>query len=154
MNDDDRAFLEHFPANQRSTVSNLFLRQVRDGRTSPDSVRAGVYAEMRQRLEGPRWHSYDDSKDRAILAALQTHYDDSVAYAGWCIAYEKLTPDEKQRWKNNRTTKVLVEVPYTEKQEKYLRALGYHGPIDSLKHASALIEIYKRGGRVEIHGAA
>jgi hypothetical protein len=154
MNDSDRAFLEHFPANQRSTVSNLFLRQVRDGRTSPDSVRAGVYAEMRERLEGPRWRGYDDSKDRLILDMLRTHYDDSVAYAGWCIAYEKLTPEEKQRWKNSRPGPDLDNIAPSEKQVRYVRSLGYHGPIDSMKHASALIEIYKRGGRVQVDGAA
>lgn len=157
MNDDDRAFLDLFPANQRSTVANLFLRPVREGTTDAILVFAAVYAELRERIERPRSYAYDDSRDRFILDTLRANYDAATAYARWCVAYEQLSPEDKQRRKQASTAEGIglwqEQQPPTDKQVAYLHTLGYTGPVESRRHASSLIEIYKRGGRVEVGGA-
>ncbi len=156
MNDADRAFLDLFPANRRSHVANLFLDPVRRGIATPTQVYGAVYAELRRRLEGPRWHGYDDTNDRLIFDTLRGNYDAAVAYAGWCVAYEQLPPEEKKRRKQASTAEGIglwqEQQPPTEKQIAYIRALGYTGPIENRRHASSVIDVYKRGGRVE--GAA
>lgn len=153
-----RAFLAYFPQQQKSHVANLFLLPVRQGVTTPDGVRAAVYAALRERIERDERFGYENARDRGILDQMRRDYDGSLDFARWAIEYERLSPEAKQRIKNTRSAEAIGvamdrEEP-TEKQVAYLRRKGYHGPIESKKFASSLIDIYTRGGRVDMSGAA
>lgn len=153
-----RAFLARFPQNQKSTVANLFLAPVRRGIRTPDAVRAAVYAELRDSIARAVRSGYSSDRDQFILDQMQHDYDGSLDYARYAIAYEQMSPAEKARMKSTRAQEGIDawmdrQEP-TEKQVGYLRGRGYDGPIDSRRHASALIDIYMRGGRVETGGAA
>lgn len=153
-----RAFLDYFPPLGRSHVANLFLRPVRQGITTPDGVYAAVFAELRENIERQRTWGRENVRDQGILDQMRRSYDDAMDYARYAIEYEKLTPAEKQRIKDGRADHEIgkrldAEEP-TEKQVAYLRKRGYAGPIYSKKFASSLIDIYTRGGRVDMSGAA
>lgn len=155
---DLRAFLAYFPQQQKSHVANLFLLPVRQGHTEPVEVRAAVVDDLHHRIRRAIEFGYDAARDRDILAIVLREPDEALDFARWAIQYERLTPAEKQRIKNNRSAEAIGvamdrEDP-TEKQVAYLRRKGYNGPIDSKKFASSLIDIYTRGGRVDMSGAA
>lgn len=153
-----RAFLAYFPQQQKSTVANLFLRPVRRGIASPEGVRAAVYAELRDSIDRATRYGSTNERDQGILDQMRRDYDGSLDFARWAIAYEKLTPAQKQAIKNgnaaNAISSVMDREEPTEKQRAYLRNVGYAGPIYSKKFASSLIDIYTRGGRVDMSGAA
>ncbi len=153
-----RAFLAYFPQPQKSHVANLFLLPVRQGHTNPSEVRAAVVDDLHERIRRAIAYRYDSARDREILAVVLREPDEALDFARWAIQYERLTPAEKQRIKNNRSAEAIGvamdrEEP-TEKQVAYLRRKGYQGPIESKKFASSLIDIYTRGGRVDMSGAA
>lgn len=158
MNTTLRAFLEYFPQSQRSHVAYLFLRPVREGRTDPQAVYAAVYAGLREVIDRGARYGWDNARDQGILDQMKRAYDDALDLARWAIEYEKLTPAEKQRIKSGRATEAIAahmdREDATEKQVAYLRGHGYTGPIYSKKFASSLIDIYTRGGRVDMGGAA
>ena len=151
-----RAFLAHFPQNQKSTVANLFLAPVRRGIRTPEGVRAAVYAELRESVERAASWGRANERDQFILDTMRLDYDGSLDYARYAIVYEQMTTEEKARIKAGRAQEGIDawmdrQEP-TEKQIVYLRSRGYTGTIDSRRHASALIDIYMRGGRVEANG--
>lgn len=153
-----RAFLAHFPPEQKSHVANLFLTPVRAGHHDPHGVHAAVYADLRQRIEQAERWGRENARDRFILDQVRADYDGALDFARWALAYEQLSPAEKARQKASRAREAIEfhmdrDEP-TEKQVAYLRARGYVGPIESKRHASALIDIYMRGGRVETGGVA
>lgn len=153
-----RAFLAYFPQHQKSTVANLFLRPVRQGIASPEGVRAAVYAELRDSIDRAARYGSTNERDQGILDQMRRDYDGSLDFARWAIEYEKLTPTEKAAIKNgnavNAISSVMDREDATEKQIAYLNNAGYTGPIYSKKFASSLIDIYTRGGRVDMSGAA
>lgn len=157
MNDEDRAFLDLFPTLKRSTVANLFLGPVRRGIAHPVHVYTSVIAELAERTDRAERYGYDTSTD-ALLATVRDNHDAGIAYARWCIAYEQLPPEEKKRRKQNSTAEGIgkwqEQQPATEKQIAYLARVGYTGPVHNRRHASSLIDIYMRGDRVEVGGAA
>jgi hypothetical protein len=51
VNSDPRAWLEHFPANRRSTIANWFHYAVRGGATTPAAVVHQVYQTVQRRLQ-------------------------------------------------------------------------------------------------------
>jgi hypothetical protein len=152
MTDDDRAFLDRFPANRRSHVANIFLREVRAGNHSPQSICIAVFAALRRGILYATGHGWDTERDQFILDTLLAHGAAARAYAGWCIEYEQLPPEEKKRRKQASTAEGIglwqEQQQPTEKQINYLRHVGYTGPINNRRHASSLIDIYVHGGRV------
>lgn len=154
----DRAFLDFFPPLGRSHVANLFLRPVRQGIHTPEAVYAAVFAELRESIERARTWGRDNIRDQGILDQMRRSYDEAMDYARYAIEYEKLTPEQKQRIKDGRADNAISSrmdaEEATEKQCAYLHKMGYTGPIYSKKFASSLIDIYTRGGRVDMSGAA
>jgi hypothetical protein len=163
LDDKDRALLERFPAPRRSLIANLFLAPVRRGAVAPALVVRDVLSELDDRLgwalrNGGAYAEEERAKVRDIMDAVINHGDEAEAYARWCVAYEALPEEERRRRKAGRTNQAVAawmdrQEP-TEKQVAYLRRRGYAGPIDSRAHASSLIDVYTRGGRVETGGAS
>lgn len=155
-----RAFLVHFPQEQKSHVANIFLAAVRQGAQTAGGVLTRVTIDLHERLR--RAAHYRDKTEHTkidnILYYFEHYDEDAEAFARWALAWEKLSPAEKARHKAGTAREAIRahmdrEDP-TAKQSAYLRKMGYTGPIDSKAHASALIDIYLRGGRVEAGGVA
>jgi hypothetical protein len=131
----DRRFLEHFEPRQRGHIANLCLCQVRRGLTDANRV---VLAVLRQLLEQTarcrRWGNMSTvTRNQQIVDAIQAYPDEAVDYASWAVWWESLSTQEKHRIK---ASKWMAQQPATDKQTKSLRALGYHGEIESKLHAS------------------
>lgn len=154
----DRAFLDFFQPLRRSHVANLFLRPVRLGIIDPQQVYAAVFAELRENIERAHQWGRENERDQDILGQMRRSYDEALDYARYAIEYEKLTPEQKQRLKDGRADNAISSrmdaEEATEKQVAYLHKMGYAGPIYSKKFAGSLIDIYTRGGRVDMSGAA
>lgn len=155
-----RAFLAHFPQEQRSQVTNIYLSAVRQGARTAGDVLTRVTIDLHSRLRQAA--QYRDKETHAKIDNIIyffEHYDeDAEAFARWALAWERLSPTDKAKHKAGTAREAIRahmdrEDP-TEKQIAYLRMMGYTGPIDSKAHASALIDIYMRGGRVETGGVA
>ncbi len=159
-----RDFLELLPQPQRGTVANVFLNQVRANphliaATAVPSARAStvfilVHEALRGRCRRARaGGQYDElAKVGEWLALLDRHPDEALAYAQWCLDYEALPREERERRKRDRgeqyrTAHMDRQAP-TDKQVEYLRRMGYDGPIDSKAFASSLIDCYTRGYKV------
>ena len=156
-----KAFLDRFDQPVKSTISNLFLRPVRAGAAHfPRAVLAEVLRELhgrRARAAAGGWRETLTLTD-TILATITAHEQEAIAFGAWALEWEALPREERERQKRQkgeqyRTAHMGCQPP-TEKQVGYLRRLGYAGPIDSKAHASSLVDIYVRGGRVVEGGAA
>jgi hypothetical protein len=153
----DRAFLDFFQPLRRSYVANLFLRPVRQGIVDPLRVYAAVFAELRDNIDRAHQWGRENGRDQGILDQMRRSYDEALDYARYAVEYEKLSPEQKQRLKDGRAGDAILghmdrEEP-TERQREYLARKGYVGPIYSKKFASSLIDVYTRGGRVDMSGA-
>ncbi len=126
------SFLDNFPVERRSTVSNAFLTAVRDGLKDPSHVVARVVLDT----EGTR---NDD-----ISQMIDRHPNQAQEYAMNRVAYESLPWEERQKIKayiSNRAKQQWMESnPPSAKQVSYLRKLGYTGEINSMQEASRLID--------------
>ncbi len=165
-----RDFLELLPQPQRGTVANVFLNQIRANphliaATAVPSARVDtllilVHEELQGRCRRARaggW--YDElAKVREWIALINRHPAEALAYAQWCLDYEALPREERERQKRQRGDQYRLNYmdrqPPTERQIEFLRRRGYTGRIDSKQHASSLVDIYVRGGRVVEEGAA
>lgn len=142
-----RAFLDHFPTEERSLVANVFLAQVRRGACTVRSVLDGVQADCHERQHtGFQWHD-DDRVRKAdrFLTVLFTHDEDARAFAAYQIWWESLPRAVRDKLKNVRgglhQEQYLKSVAPTEKQLAYLASLRYGGePPASRYEASALID--------------
>lgn len=159
-----RALLDRFAQPQRGTVANVFLNQVRANphliaATAVPSARAStvlilVDEELRGRYRRARaGGQYDElAKVGEWIALINRHPAEALAYAQWCLDYEALPREERERCKRDRgeqyrTAHMDRHAP-TDKQVEYLRRMGYDGPIDSKAFASSLIDCYTRGYKV------
>ncbi len=165
----DRTLLDHFPQHQRSTISNLFLAQIRSGYPPPGHAHAGAWTArgvrdavllaLGARLQRAFRHGRggDYARDAAILRVLHDQGGAALAFAAWALARAALPREERERRKQGRAREHIAawmdHQPPTDKQVAYLRRMGYAGPIDSTAHASALIDIYTRGYAV-VRGVA
>ena len=162
----DRRFLDYFPQNEKSTIANLYLAQVRSGQaTTPEAVHRLALAALRERwgraIEYSRqpWGNRDAEQERAErlaeqLGILTRQAAAGVAYGAWALEWEALSPAERERRKNSNSAQHIRNhvdrEPATEAQINHLRKLGYSGPIETKGHASSLIDVIHRGGRVEM----
>lgn len=151
---DNRGFLNRFPQAHKSYVANLFLLSVRRGARTPDAVMASVRQELRTCQERARyWHNGEsESRYTEVAATLNEHPAEARAYAQWALEWERLTPAEKERERNQNGEAYrqawMRQQPATAKQRSYLAALGYEGEITSKQHASELIDQLATAKRV------
>ena len=131
-----RDFLNHFDPRKRATVANLFLYAVRRGITEPHRMVSAVRHDL---LVGAiRWGNHDGKeRNEHIVTMIDASPDEAVDYAKWAVWWESLSVQEKRRMK---AEKWMAQQQATEKQVKYLRALGYHGEIESKLQASEWID--------------
>ncbi len=148
--DPRRQLLDYFPRHQRSTVANIFLGAVRAGATTVPDVLQRVERAFLGRLDaGQRYRDVlAQQQARAALDILAAHPHRAADLAAWCLEWEALPREERERLKAQRgdehRRQWLEEQPATPKQRDYLRALGYTGEIRSKAHASQLIDELKR----------
>lgn len=145
FDDPRRALLAHAPERLRSQIVNALLWEVRAGAHLPAGVIDGAIRGLRVRLGD--W-GREDPQARELLALLLQHRADALAFAAWCIEWERLPVAEKERQRAARgeehRQQWLGEQPPTVKQIDYCRTLGYTGEIHSKRHASELIDGLKR----------
>jgi len=164
----DRKLLDFFEQHYKSTLTNRFLSQVRNGKAATaDAVYALVLEDLRERwawtIEHSRQPWAEQAHWMAEAAALAEHLgtltrqrEAGIAFGQWALDWDALPPEERERQKRSRSAEHIRhhmdrEAP-TEKQVAYLRGRGYTGPIESKGHASSLIDVLMRGGRVEVEG--
>jgi len=158
--------LEAIDPKQRGPLANIFYQQYRHGAPpygyasdapwTPEVLRRAVMHEITERLrrayrqdvqaEYEKYGEWAYRLGRDVPATL-----DFCAYVIW---RERLPVEQRQRLKQERTTEHarawMDEQPVTASQLSYLKSLGYDGPVDSRAHASSLIDVMKRGARVEV----
>jgi len=158
--------LDAFDPKQRGPLANVFYRQYRcgappygyasDAPWTPEMLRLAVMREITERVRRAYRQDYREEYERYGDWAYRLGRDvpatlDFCAYVIW---REQLPAEQRQRLKQERTTEHarawLEEQPATASQMSYLKALGYSGPVASRAHASSLIDVLKRGGRVEV----
>ncbi len=156
-----KVFLDRFEQPVKSTIANLFLRPVRAGAAHyPRAVLAEVLRELHERRARAAAGGWRETLEltEMIYATIAAHEKEAIAFGAWALEWEALPPEERERRKRQRgdqyRTAYMDRQPATERQVEYLRRMGYAGPIDSKAHASSLIDIYTRGGRVVERGAA
>lgn len=132
-----QAFLDQFPQERKSTVTNKFLFTVRSGITEPNAVVSATRRRLSPQFDGDIIQKID--------------FDDIGArsFANWAVEYEKQPYAERQAQKETKAEQYREEFmqtkPPSERQLAYLMALGYDGePPESMKAASVLIEQKKR----------
>lgn len=146
LNPDNKRFFDRLPANQRSTVSNLFLDPIRSGVGDAIAVVKEVYAEAKRRRDEAHYPNPERQEKAALLMCLlKQHYDEAVALAEYYIAYESLPRSERERIKMttslNAVKDSMAGKPTTDKQKELLGILGFTGafPTDR-KEASEIID--------------
>ena len=153
----DRRFLDHFPQEQRSTVANMFLGVVRSDSAKGEThtatlVRDDARAEGAYRLQTA--FRYGDTqaiaKWQGILSVLARWPDEAWAYAQWCLDYEAMPYEERQRLKAEHMQEAremaMAAKPVTEKQAAFIRSLGGDpATVTTAREASQLIDRLKSG---------
>jgi phage gp36-like protein len=95
--EDVRRFLQHFEANWRGHLTNLFLHPVRDGVRDLRRICSGVFNDAYRKAYG----QYASAESRAryldLLKWLKEDQEGAIDFARSCIEYEQLSPDEKTR---------------------------------------------------------
>lgn len=140
----NRDFLNHFEPRQRGHIANLFLHPVRRGMTEPHRIVSAVRQEVLTKLlRYRRWGNLKGiERNTHIVNTIDGYFDGALDYASWAVWWESLSEPEKRRI---RAEKWMAKQPATDKQLKYLRALGYHGEIESKLDASELIDKLLKG---------
>ncbi len=121
LNPNDMAFLDRFPAKERSTIANRFLDPIRDGlgvgyAKSAESVITAVVAECRkkaanaeswaQRAEASDTEWAEDSaarswenaaKETRWVMTINAHRDEALRLAEYYLTYEQLPRDQRKQ---------------------------------------------------------
>ncbi len=134
-----RKFLEHFKANNRGPVMNLFLFAARNGCRTPEEIllyvqeRAGEYA---------------GGQYSVLPQLVRENPEQALALARYALTWETLPDNVKTGIKDARAKEYRAEYmkkqPPTEKQLKYLRSLGYGEEVLNRWEAAQLIERLKK----------
>ena len=145
------AFLAVFPTTRRAYVTNCFLFACRRGASTPAAVLAAVERELLQAVARASHWRERAARDQEVYAVIRAQHAAALAFAGWALAWERLTPTDKARLRAGQREQYLrawmEEQPATARQRAYVRALGYTGDVTSKAHASELIERLKRERR-------
>ncbi len=151
--DPRRRFLVRFAESRRSTVMNLFLTEIREGRadrpaTIVDNLIRRASAEVdlaearRDRETADRWS--------LLYHALKGHGLEALDLAAAALAWEATPTAARAQVKAARAAEHrqawMAGQPVTARQISYLVALGYRGPEPTDRAAAAaLIDARKRG---------
>ena len=129
--DPKQVFLEHFPANRRSHIANLFLGIIRNGENDPVAVVYGVIAKARQERSWRSRSAYgrdDIPKWDAIIEEIQWNHDEAIACAQSYIDWEMLPIEKRDAIKAERSSvyraQYMSQLPPTDKQISYLLSMG------------------------------
>lgn len=147
--DPQRAWLEQFSPQRRSTVANIVLSAIRAGKTDLQEVRLHVGRDARRRLD-TRWYDPEEREAnhhfaRQLLEAARDDVERLAAYVEHCVEWESLPDEERDRIKTERW---MSQQEPTPKQLDYLTMLGYSGPAPESKlTACRLIDRLKGGDR-------
>jgi hypothetical protein len=159
----DKAFLDLFPRTERSPVATMFLNVIRRGVDTEGRVIQAVAVALGNKIvDAEHWLAVsvnaespwsDDYRARVERLRqwhhiLDTNFDAAVAYAGYCLAYEALPREEREKFKAGRPTNPdWGSEPATDKQKAYLTgALRYTGDMQGMtkRQASELIAWLKK----------
>lgn len=132
-----QAFLDQFPQNRKSTVTNKFLFTVRAGVEEPNAVVLATRRRCNAQFDGD------------IIQKIDFDQIGARSFAAWAVEYEKQPYEERQAQKETKAEQYredfMATKPPSERQLAYLQALGYQGkPPETMKAASDLIEQKKR----------
>lgn len=116
-------YLAQWPANERSGIMNQYLAVIReDGADTPDRLLRWLTTAVTKRIT----RGDDSPKQKRLLDSLTS--EDAWYMAQYCLWWESLDYEEKQRIKRARGTdyakQAMAGKPPTERQLKYLKALG------------------------------
>lgn len=155
-----KTLLDHFGHALRSTVANLYLHPIREGRAGePRAVHAAVVRTLHERREQARRGGWRESFELAdaILDTITRYEEDALAYAAWALEWEALPPEERRRQKGERSAQHMAAVmdrqAPTEKQVAFIRKMGFTNPIPSKAFASSVIDCLTRGYEVRRRAA-
>jgi hypothetical protein len=150
-----REFLNLFAVNRRSLIANTFCKAVRAGATDPAQIISSVKAEARKRLPAPRQagiagqHTHEDPRFVSLLFYLTVEPALALSYAVYILKREAAPAPEKEKFKTARSyyyrSEYLLNQPPTEKQLKFLLALGCKEEVTSKWEASQLIDRLRKG---------
>lgn len=142
----DGQYLVQFPKLAHGTIANYFCYAVRDGFTGVGGVLSNVEFQARRRIGRVEGCAVNDEVLETLIASLGS--EDAEDFALFILWREQLPPDERTRLKEVSGTTYrngyMAQQPATEKQIKYLRALGCQAVPQSKLEASQLIEQHKR----------
>ena len=146
-----RQFLDLIGITRRSTVTNLFLQQARQGLEDPTDVVAGVLSTLAARIAAPWASDLSRGRESLTLGIVEQHPAESEGFARWAISYAELSREEVQHHKREareqHVNAWLENQAPTERQVAYLRSMGCSSEVASKLEASRLIESLKAGGR-------
>jgi hypothetical protein len=154
----NRAFLDHFDPTQRGVVNNHFLAAVRAGAQTPEQVVRMVIHQLEFAIRrdtlyrqqyGRATEDQNTTRKREVLNAIAEYTEEALDEARWAIAWEKLTPAQKEQARRERAQPHIQTwmqgQPPSQRQLGYLAGLGYSGTQPAtMADASALIDRLKR----------
>lgn len=139
-------FLAKWPQNKRATVMNQFLGAIRHGAKTIKDIGGWLVSDATRRFYSP----YADVETKAAqwrLMGIESDHD-FQAMCEYCLWWESLTSDEKQKIRLERggdyAKKVMATQPPTDKQLDFLKGLGCFDIPKSKAEASEWIERFKR----------
>lgn len=120
-------YLAQWPVSKRSLIMNQFLRVIReDGADAPDRLLRWLTTAVHKRLASPYITAEDREVQQRLLDSLTT--ENAWAMAQYCLQWESLTTDEKDAIRKPNifeyANRAMAAQPPTDKQLKYLKALG------------------------------
>lgn len=143
-----KAFLERLANCRRAHVSNLFLEQVRYGVRDPEEIVHRVWNHVKAKGTHSTYQA-DQIKYQEYATAIEAQPEEAILYARYCVAWESLPREERERQKEARSKQYreqwMASKPPTEPQIRYLKAMGYRGEITDRHQASELITKLKKG---------
>ena len=144
--DPRKAFLEHFDPLERSMVMNSFLFAVRGGAAHPVDVIDWVRRTAGDKAMGASQYGGHAGWSKAIKLSrtIGQNPEEATALAEYALEYESLSPEEKDKRKQQRAhigaTEWMSTQPPTLKQLAFLSKLGSREQPRDRAHASQLID--------------
>lgn len=99
-------FLSHFPRSYQSHIANIFFEATRHGgKDTPSLVALYVKAKSIIKVQDAiKYHNErDESKFKMLSMVLCDHLDEALQYASYCLWWESLPKDERDRIKNEKS---------------------------------------------------
>lgn len=152
-----RAFMNLFPHTDRPAISKFFfdlVRSIPKSSVTIEVIQAGVEKKWKRLT-----HGFDKEATRKMrglrdtLLNPETHHI-LLGYIDFLYDWEKLTPDEKSKYKAKRglphAHERMAKLPPSDKQLSYLINMGYRGEIPvNRDQASQLISAMTQKQKLE-----